>query len=80
MQLPFFSMILLSCGLSKVFGFRHFANRIDRRQKPISYVNSYIKMSRLDDLVLDFQDLAASFGRIFQQKSGALYPNILVFI
>lgn len=73
-------MILLSCGLSKVFGFRHSANQIDRRQKSISYENNYIKMSRWDDLVLDFQDLATSFGRIFQQKSGALNPYILVFI
>jgi hypothetical protein len=74
MQLPFFFMILFSCGLPKGFGFNHFTNRIDSRQKSISNVNRYVKMTRLDDLKLDFKDLMTAFRRNFQQKPGAPNP------
>jgi hypothetical protein len=71
-------MILFSCGLSKGFGFHHFTNRIDSRQKSISNVNGYVKMTRYDNLVLDFQDLMAALRSNFQQKSGVPNPSLFL--
>lgn len=41
-------MTLLFCGLPKVFGFHQFTNQLNRKQKQISNVYNYLKMTALN--------------------------------
>jgi hypothetical protein len=64
MQLSIVFVILVTCGLSKVFGFHQSANQLSRRQRQISNAYNFLKMTALEDFV-------AKFNGIFMQKTGA---------